>query len=272
MAEAMSGQSAASAAALPSILSTGPRGVPSRVLVLGATSSIAIATMRLLASTGARFFLVARNPERLEVVALDLLTRGATDVSCETLDLNETAAHPAMLTGAAQSLGRIDLALIAHGILGDQEAAQRDYGAAQAVLQTNLLSAVSLITWLANYFEATHQGTLAVISSVAGDRGRKSNYVYGTSKGALNVFLDGVRNRIDRSGAHVLTIRPGFVATPMTAELPHGPLFAQPVQIGRGILKAIEHRRDVVYLPGFWRLIMLLIRNIPERIFKKVDL
>jgi decaprenylphospho-beta-D-erythro-pentofuranosid-2-ulose 2-reductase len=228
--------------------------------------------MRLLAPTGARFFLVGRNPQRLEVVALDLLTRGAAEVSCEALDLDDTAAHPAMLAAAAESLGTIDLALIAHGILGDQEEAQSNYASAAAILQTNLLSAVSLITWLANYFEATHQGTLAVISSVAGDRGRKSNYVYGASKGALNIFLDGVRIRIDRSGAHVLTIRPGFVATPMTADVPQGPLFAQPVQIGRGILKAIERRKDVVYLPGFWRLIMFLIRNIPERIFKKMNL
>lgn len=214
MAESPASQPVLNTSSLPSVLSTGRRGVPSRVLVLGATSSIAIATMRLLAPGGARFFLVGRNPQRLEVVALDLLTRGAVDVSCEALDLDDTAAHPAMLAAAAQSLGTIDLALIAHGVLGDQQAAQADYTTAAAILQTNLLSAVSLITWLANYFESTHQGTLAVISSVAGDRGRKSNYVYGASKGALNVFLDGVRNRIDRSGAHVLTIRPGFVATP----------------------------------------------------------
>jgi short-subunit dehydrogenase len=249
-----------------------PSRVPSGVLVLGATSAIAIATMRLLAPSGARFFLVARNPQRLEVVARDLLTRGAADVTCEALDLDNTAAHPAMLASAAEALGSIDLALIAHGVLGDQEQAQSSYPAAAAILQTNLLSAISLITWLANYFESAGQGTLAVISSVAGDRGRKSNYVYGTSKGALNIFLDGVRNRIDRSGAHVLTIRPGFVATPMTADFPQGPLFAKPVQIGRGILKAIEHRRDVVYLPGFWRPVMFIIRTIPEFIFKKLNL
>ena len=245
---------------------------PSRVLVLGATSSIAIATMRLLAPNGARFFLVARRPERLEVVARDMLTRGAADVICEALDLDDTDAHPAMLAAAAEALDGIDLALIAHGVLGDQQEQQTNYAAAAALFQTNLLSAVSLITWLASYFEAQGAGTLAVISSVAGDRGRKSNYVYGASKGALNIFLDGVRNRIDRSGAHVLTIRPGFVATPMTAHVAQGPLFAQPVQIGRGILKAIAGRNDVVYLPGFWRLIMFVIRNIPQRIFKAMNL
>jgi decaprenylphospho-beta-D-erythro-pentofuranosid-2-ulose 2-reductase len=130
---------------------------------------------------------------------------------------------------------------------------------------------VSLITWLANYFEASHQGTLAVISSVAGDRGRKSNYVYGASKGALTIFVDGVRNRIDRAGVHVLTIKPGFVATPMTAHLPQGPLFSPPSKVASGIFRAIEKRKDVVYVPGFWAIIMLIIRMIPRRIFKKLN-
>ena len=164
------------------------------------------------------------------------------------------------------------MALLAHGVLGDQEKAQSDYAAAEAILRTNFLSAVSLITWLANYFEQTRQGTLAVISSVAGDRGRKSNYVYGASKGALNVFLDGVRNRIDRSGVHVLTIKPGFVATPMTAHLEQNALFAHPSGIGDGILKAIKKRKDVAYLPPIWALIMLMIRSIPNAVFKKMNL
>ncbi len=107
---------------------------------------------------------------------------------------------------------------------------------------------------------------------MAGDRGRKSNYVYGASKGALNVFLEGLRNRIDRDGVHVLTIKPGFVATPMTAHVPHNALFASPDQIARGILKAIERRRDVAYLPWFWFWIMLLVRAIPSRFFKKMNL
>ena len=173
---------------------------------------------------------------------------------------------------ALRSLDSIDLALIAHGVLGDQDQAQADFAAAAAILRTNFLSAVSLITWLANYFEREHKGTLAVISSVAGDRGRKSNYVYGASKGALNIFLDGVRNRVDRAGVHVLTIRPGFVATPMTSHLPRGPLFATPAQVARGIVKAIANRKDVVYVPWFWRPIMFVIRSVPEFIFKKQNL
>lgn len=243
-----------------------------RVLVLGATSSIAVAVMQKLATRGAHFFLVARSPAKLDAVKRDLLTRGAACVAVHAMDLNETAAHAQMLSGAAETLGTIELALIAHGVLGNQEQAQASYAAAEAILQTNFLSTASLITWLANYFEASNQGTLAVVSSIAGDRGRKSNYVYGASKGALNIFLDGVRNRIDRAGVHVLTIRPGFVSTPMTAHLPQGPLFASPAQVAQGILKAIARRKDVVYVPGYWAPIMFVIRSVPQSFFKKLNL
>ncbi len=245
--------------------------LPSRILALGATSAIAEATLRLFAVHGARFFLVARNPEKLAAVAADLKTRGASAVATHCMDLDDTTAHPVMLEAAAESLGVIDMALLAHGVLGDQEQAEKSYLAAEAILGTNFLAPVSLITWLANYFEASHQGTLAVISSVAGDRGRKSNYVYGASKGALTIFLDGVRNRIDRAGVHVLTIKPGFVATPMTAQLPQGPLFAQPSKVAAGIVSAIKKRKDVVYVPAFWAIIMLIIRMIPRPIFKKLN-
>lgn len=248
------------------------RKFPTTVLALGATSAIAEATLRLLAERGARFYLVGRNPEKLYAVAADLHTRGAAGVATHTMDLDDTTAHPAMLAAAAQSLGTIELALLAHGVLGNQDDAQTGYSDTEAILRTNFLSPVSLITWLANYFESSKEGTLAVISSVAGDRGRKSNYVYGASKGALSIFVDGVRNRIDRAGVQVLTIKPGFVATPMTAHLPQGLLFATPAQVARGIVKAIEKRRDVVYLPPFWRVIMLVVRMIPGRIFKKLNM
>jgi len=241
-------------------------------LVLGATSSIAMAFSRLLVAPDAHFFLAARNSAKLDSVALDLLTRGAGSVVVHPADLDDTSAHPTMLAEAVASLGGIDLALIAHGVLGSQQEAQADYAAASSILNTNFLSPVSLVTWLANYFESTRHGTLAVISSVAGDRGRKSNYVYGASKGGLNTFLDGVRNRIDRAGVQVLAIRPGFVATPMTAHLPRGPLFATPQAVALGILRAIRTRKDVAYVPGFWSPIMFAIRAVPEAIFKNLDL
>jgi decaprenylphospho-beta-D-erythro-pentofuranosid-2-ulose 2-reductase len=245
---------------------------PSAVLVLGATSSIAIATMRRMAAQNSRFMLVGRHRNRLTAVAQDLLTRGALKVDTWVMDLDDTTAHPEMLATAAERLGRIDLALIAHGVLGDQQAAEADFEVAAAILHTNFISTVSLLTWLGNYFRAQRAGTLAVISSVAGDRGRKSNYVYGASKGALNIFLEGLRNRIDRDGVHVLTIKPGFVATPMTAHVPHNALFASPDQVALGILKAIERRRDVAYVPWFWAGIMFLIRAIPGFQFKKMNL
>ena len=247
-------------------------GFPSTVLVLGATSSIAIATVRQLAAPHRRFMLVARKGDRLTAVAQDLRARGALSVDTWVMDLDDTAGHGEMLAAAAQRLGTIDLALIAHGVLGDQQAAEENFEIAAAILHTNFMSTVSLLTELANRFQAQRSGTLAVISSVAGDRGRKSNYVYGASKGALNIFLDGLRNRIDRDGVHVLTIKPGFVATPMTAHVPQNALFASPEQVGRGILNAVMKRKDVVYEPWFWALIMLLVRAVPGSRFKKMNM
>ncbi len=261
--------------------------LPRNILVLGATSAIAQATARLLADQtpktlpegaapgqkpGANFYLVARDPYKLDAVASDLRTRGAASVSALVLDLDNLEAHRELLRGALAALGTIDLALLAHGVLGNQGAGESDPHIAEAVYRTNFLSPASLITLLANYFEDRGSGCLAVISSVAGDRGRKSNYIYGASKAALTVLLEGVRNRIDRSGVHVLTIKPGFVATPMTTHLPRGPLVAEPRVIGRGILRAISTRQDVVYLPGFWRLIMFAVRSIPSRLFKNMNM
>jgi decaprenylphospho-beta-D-erythro-pentofuranosid-2-ulose 2-reductase len=247
-------------------------GFPTTVLVLGATSSIAMATMRRLAARNTRFMLVARNSDRLTAVTQDLMTRGAQKVDTWVMDLDDTTAHAEMLAIAAERLGRIDLALIAHGVLGNQQAAETDFEVAAAILHTNFIATVSMLTWLGNYFQAQRAGTLAVVSSVAGDRGRKSNYVYGASKGALNIFLEGMRNRIDRDGVQVLTIKPGFVATPMTAHVPHNALFASPNQVADGILKAIEQRRDVAYVPWFWYWIMLLVRAIPGSRFKKMNM
>jgi decaprenylphospho-beta-D-erythro-pentofuranosid-2-ulose 2-reductase len=245
---------------------------PNRILVLGATSAIAMAVMRKLVTPSAHFFVVARSKEKLTAVAQDLLVRGALRVDMIVADLDDAQAHAQMLAVATSQLGAIDLALLAHGVLGEQAAAERDYFAAESILVTNFLSPVSLLTWLANYCQSQGRGTLAVISSVAGDRGRKSNYVYGASKAGLDAFLSGLRNRCDRSGVQVLTIKPGFVATPMTAHVPRNRLFAAPEEVARGILKAIRTRKDVVYVPWFWRPIMAIIKAVPERIFKGRDL
>ena len=243
-----------------------------KVLVLGATSAIAQATVRLLAARGASLYLVGRNAERLEVVAKDARTRGAARVETEAVDLDDLTRHEALVERAAGALGGLDGALLAHGVLGNQEAAQRTYAEAEKVLRTNFLSAVSLLTPLANRFEAQKAGTLVVISSVAGDRGRQSNYVYGASKGALSVFLQGLRNRLAHAGVAVVTVKPGFVDTPMTADMKKNALFATPEKVARGIVRAADARKDEVYLPGFWGPIMFAIRGIPERVFKRMKL
>jgi short-subunit dehydrogenase len=242
-----------------------------KILVLGATSAIALATMRVFASRGASFYLVARNEQKLATVASDLQVRGATRVHTCVLDLDDVTKHVPILVDADRLLQGLDIAFLAHGVLGDQAAAERDYLIAEQVLRTNLLSPISLVTWLANYFAERKRGTIAVLSSVAGDRGRKMNYVYGATKSGISAFLQGVRNRVDRLGVNVITVKPGFVATPMTAHLPGGILFATPDRVARGIVKSIDRRKDVVYVPGYWRLIMWVVRCIPERIFKRLN-
>jgi NAD(P)-dependent dehydrogenase (short-subunit alcohol dehydrogenase family) len=168
--------------------------------------------------------------------------------------------------------GGLDVALVAHGVLPDQARCQADSDEALASLEVNLLSVVALLTPLANRFEAAGGGCIAVISSVAGDRGRQSNYIYGSAKGGLDRFLEGLRNRLFRSGVAVVTLKPGFVDTPMTAGLRQGPLFATARRAGRAVHRAIERRRDVAYIPWFWRPIMAIIRALPEPVFKRLRL
>jgi short-subunit dehydrogenase len=243
-----------------------------RVVIFGATSAIAEATARIFASNGDRLCLVGRRPERLDPIAADLRVRGAPQVEVLVADLNETDRHPSLLDEAIARLGGVDTALIAHGSLGDQARCQTDWKAAELELRTNFLSAASLLGTIANHFEKQRSGAVAVISSVAGDRGRQSNYVYGAAKAGLTAFTSGVRNRLAPLGITVVTVKPGFVDTPMTAHLAKGPLFARPEQVARGIHRALVRRRDVVYLPWFWRPIMAIVRAIPEAIFKRLRL
>jgi short-subunit dehydrogenase len=244
-----------------------------KILIIGATSAIASETARLFAAEGAALCLVARDAVKLDVVAADLRVLGALQVETFTADLTDRTAHAALIARAVAAFGGLDVVLIAHGTLSDQKACEQHVELALHELDTNFLSCVALLTHLANYFEAQKSGTIAVISSVAGDRGRKSNYVYGTAKAALTTFLQGLRNRLQGAGVHVLTIKPGFVDTPMTAAIvKKGLLFATPQGVARGIHRAILARRDVVYLPWFWRFIMCVIRAIPEAICKRMSL
>jgi decaprenylphospho-beta-D-erythro-pentofuranosid-2-ulose 2-reductase len=252
--------------------STTPNQAPRKILVLGATSGIAEATCRIWATQGASLFLVARNPQKLAAVAADLRTRGASYVDTAVADLDDTDKHPELLAHAVNSLTGLDIAYLTHGILGDQAEAEQDFNAAAQIIYTNYMAPVSLLTWLANFCVQRHAGTLAVISSVAGDRGRKSNYLYGSSKAGLSAFLAGLRNRIDREGVHVLTIKPGPTRTAMTAAMPNSEKFADVDSVAESIVSAIDKRKDVLYVPFQWQPIMFIIRNIPERIFKKLNL
>lgn len=243
-----------------------------RILIIGATSAIAEATARLWAARGNALFLVGRRADRLEVIAADLRVRGAAAVGSYVMDACDIAAHVAMLEAAEMAIGGVDIALIAHGSLPDQKACETSVDRTLREIEINGLSVIALATRLGEKFEAQGRGSLAVVSSVAGDRGRQSNYVYGAAKGMVSLFLQGLRNRLARNGVQVLTIKPGFVDTPMTAAFSKGVLWAKPASIARGIVRAIDRKSDEVYLPGFWYLIMALIRHIPERVFKRLSL
>jgi decaprenylphospho-beta-D-erythro-pentofuranosid-2-ulose 2-reductase len=243
-----------------------------KILIVGATSSIATEVARTFAMEGAELFLAARNEEALATLSADLKVRGASSVATAAFDaLNETS-HVNLVQTALTTLGSLDAALIAHGVLPDQKRCQEFWPECHDAMIVNFLSPMQLLTVLATYFEERKTGNIAVISSVAGDRGRQSNYVYGAAKGGLTVFLQGLRNRLAHSGVSVTTIKPGFVDTPMTSHLRKNQLFASPQHVGARIHRAMKNGESVVYTPWFWRWIMLIIQHIPECLFKKMRL
>ncbi|MBA3259239.1 MAG: SDR family oxidoreductase [Gemmatimonadales bacterium] len=251
------------------------RGEPAagrRVVIVGATSAIAGEAARAYAESGARLFLLGRDPRRLAAVADDLRVHGARQVESAMLDVTDLARHEPLLEAAAAALGGLDVALVASGILPDQRLCETSVSATLDALDVNFSSVVALLTRLANRFETQQSGVIAVITSVAGDRGRQSNYVYGAAKGGLAVFLQGLRNRLHGSGVRVVTLKPGFVDTPMTAAIPKNPLFTSARRAGRAMHRAIETRGDVVYIPWFWRPIMAVVNNLPEALGKRLRL
>ena len=244
-----------------------------KILIIGATSAIAEATAQRFAKEGASLYLLARNEERLASLAADLKIRGASSAAYALLDVNDRVRYEEVLKEVVKTLGTIDVALVAHGTLGDQKACEDDVDRALLEFETNAVSTIALLTKLSNLFEKQHGGTIAVISSVAGDRGRPSNYVYGTAKAAITTFCEGLQARMFRSGVHVLIIKPGMVATPMTEGLSMpGLLVAEPDRIAADIVRAIEKKTDTLYTPWFWKYIMAGIIHLPSALFKKVNL
>lgn len=244
----------------------------SNILILGATSSIAKHTARLFAADEHNLYLVARNKDKLVAMKQDMLVRGAKEVNYESLDLADDTQHETLISRATDTMGSIDTVLIAYGTLADQNTSAESYSNTLKELQINCLSVISLLTLLANQFEQQQSGSIAVISSPSGDRGRQSNYIYGTAKGALTIFMQGLRNRLSKSNVHVLTVKPGFVDTPMTKDFKKGFLWVNPDVISKGIYNAIKKKKEVVYLPFFWRYIMMIIKSVPEKIFKHLKL
>ena len=241
------------------------------VLIVGATSGIAEAVARLYAEQRARLFLVARDEEKLVAISTDLKGRGATDVRTFVIDANDSDLLSKMADTAWQAFEKFDVALVAHGTLPDQLRSESDIAYAVSEFRTNAESVLATLIVLASRFEMQATGLIAVIGSVAGDRGRGSNYLYGAAKSAIDTFASGLRVRLHKRNVHVLTIKPGFVATPMTAELNLPALLtATPSRVARDIQRAINRRQDVLYTPWFWSWIMLVIRLIPSAIFKRL--
>jgi len=238
-----------------------------RVLIFGATSAIAVEIATRYARRGATLHLVGRNPDKLAALCERL---GEAVVGRAHADLDDTSNNATLVETALRSLGGIDIAIVAHGLLGDQQASEQHWDAAEAVLRTNLLSPISLLIPLANALQEQGHGHLAVLSSVAGERGRPRNYTYGAAKGALTIYLQGLRSRLWKRGIGISTLKLGPVDSPMTADHPKNALFATPEAVARGIVAHLDRRHGAVYLPWFWAPIMAVVRRLPEPIFQRL--
>lgn len=246
---------------------------PRNILIIGAGSAIARALLRRYAVHGCRLVLTGRDPEALQRQARDLTLRGAALAHPVLLDVNDSdQALQAAIDEARDALGSVDTAVICHGTLPDQATIAHDPAQVQGAIATNGLSAIRLLCLLVPGFRSQGRGTLAVITSVAGDRGRGSNYIYGSAKALVSAYLQGLRAELHPAGVHVMDIRPGFVDSPMTRQFRKGILWSTPDRVARQIERGISRRRDILYTPGFWRLIMWIIRLIPEPVFKRIGL
>jgi len=240
-------------------------------LILGANSDIAYAVAKKFAQyEHADIYMASRNSKLLEKKVRDIKIRYRVNAEALFFDAADHASHADFYEKLDP---KPDGVLLAFGYLGDQQAAQQDFKEAGRIIETNFTGAVSILEVIASDFERRGHGFIIGVSSVAGERGRQSNYIYGAAKGALTICLSGLRNRLCKSGVQVITVLPGFVRTKMTEglDLPEK-LMAEPDEAAEDIYKAYKKHKDVIYTKWFWRAIMLVIRSIPEKLFKRLGL
>jgi len=242
------------------------------VLILGATSSIARASACELAARGYPLFLAARDSEELQRIAADIRIRFGVEVQSGFFDAGAFDSHKAFMESVLKQTGGLSGLLVAFGYLGSHQLALQDFDETHRIIDWNYTGACSVLTHFANYFSRKKEGFIIVISSVAGDRGRSANYIYGSSKAGLTSFLQGLRARLHPSGVRVITVKPGYVDTAMIYGRPNVFLAADPDDVGRRIVKALDGWRDVVYLPRFWRCLMRIVQMIPESLFKRLKI
>lgn len=244
------------------------------IVIIGALSAIAMATARIYAAEGARFILMARNGNRLEALSNDLLVRGAKSCKIFTLDFEKemSKAHEHMKV-VQRDLGRVDDVLVFFGYLGDQKLAEESGKESSKIISANFSSASEWCLAASDIIENQNSGNLIVISSVAGDRGRQSNYIYGAAKGGLSILIQGIAHRLAKTKARAIVLKLGFVDTPMTDAFDKkGPLWVKPEVVAKKIYKAAEKGGAIQYVPGIWKYIMLIIRFVPSFIFHKTKL
>lgn len=243
-----------------------------KVLILGATSGIASAiAYKLAASEKSELLLAGRNLEEINGIAKDIAIRFQVETHSKVFEATNIESHEQFFQDSLKLMD-VDTVILCYGYLGDQKIGEVDFAEAKSIIEVNFTSCVSILLIIATYFESKKNGAICAISSVAGDRGRQSNYLYGSAKGALALFLQGLRNRLSKSNVHVLTVKPGFVDTKMTYGQSGMFLVAKPETVANDVYKALLKKKNTLYTPFFWRWIMLIIKTIPESIFKKMSL
>jgi decaprenylphospho-beta-D-erythro-pentofuranosid-2-ulose 2-reductase len=240
------------------------------VLILGATSDMAIAIARKFASRKYNIQIAARNINHLSSIASDIRIRHQVECSTHAFDATDFDSHETFFNTLAP---QPDVTISVFGYLGENEKARVDWKESSAILHTNYTGAVSILNVVSNSYAEKKNGVIVGISSVAGERGRQSNYIYGSAKAGFTAYLSGLRNRMYRENVHVVTVQPGFVYTRMTENLKLPPMLtAQPAEVGDAVYRAVAKRKNVIYVRWFWRWIMLIIKSIPEPVFKKFKL